>query len=108
MKAAVIAAACMAGIFSCVLLYAQGAAPSATLVPISPPVPAATPAPSPAAIGRYQIVAGSSSSDRVWLVDTATGDTWYRGTGSNTWRRGGNPVKDPGVAPPPAPILPER
>jgi hypothetical protein len=40
-------------------------------------------------VGRYQIV--SDAHDGIWLVDTATGQTWFRQRASNLENRARGP-----------------
>jgi hypothetical protein len=47
-------------------------------------------APSPSQVGRYQLTSPATNVP-VWLVDTTTGDTWYRYT-NNDWTKAGNPT----------------
>ena len=47
--------------------------------------PAAAP---PSEVGRYQITPAENSG--VWLVDTATGETWFNA--GQTWEQKGKPT----------------
>jgi hypothetical protein len=49
-------------------------------------------APATSQVGRYQLTS-PAKNDEVWLLDTATGDTWYRHT-SSRWTKAGNPTAD--------------
>jgi hypothetical protein len=61
---------------------------SVNLLGAAPPLTAPA---APLQVGRYQIT--DPDKDQVWLVDTATGDTWRRSSGSK-WTKAGNPAAD--------------
>jgi hypothetical protein len=64
------------------------------------------PSPIMHAAGTFMLSAAGGQSPGVFLIDTRTGDTWYRASGAANWTMCGNPVVS--LPSGPTPVQPQK